>query len=69
MEERRTVKQVLAPLKEHVEDDHATDAELKAKTRIKDSEYRGFTKKPDTPLGEVLLARKARLARMPGQQN
>jgi hypothetical protein len=62
MNERRTVSEVLRPLTGNVQEDDATDAELLAKTRIKDSQRRGFKKKPDTPLGVVLAAKKARKA-------
>jgi hypothetical protein len=59
MDERRTVGQVLGRLKGNVQEDVATEAELLAKTRIIDSQRRGFKKQPDTPLG-VVLAKKVR---------
>jgi hypothetical protein len=60
MDERRTVGEVLGRLTGDVQEDDATDAELLAKTRIKDSQRRGFKKQPDTPLGAVLAAKRAR---------
>jgi transketolase len=60
MDERRTVGEVLGNLKGHVEEDVATEAELLAKTRTVDSRRRGFKKRPDTPLGIVLAAKKAK---------
>jgi hypothetical protein len=59
MDERRTVDEVLGRLKGSVLEDVATEAELLAKTRIIDSQRRGFKKRPDTPLG-VVLATKAK---------
>ncbi|HEV7550697.1 MAG TPA: hypothetical protein VGP65_03390, partial [Candidatus Angelobacter sp.] len=59
MDERRTVGQVVGRLKGNVQEDVATEAELLAKTRIIDSQRRGFKKQPDTPLG-VVLAKKVR---------
>lgn len=59
MDERRTVGEVLGRLKGSVQDDVAIEAELLAKTRIIDSQRRGFKKQPDTPLG-VVLAKKAK---------
>ena len=60
MDERRTVGEVLSRLKGCVQEDEATEAELRAKTRIVDSQRRGFRKKPDTPRGVVLAAKRAR---------
>ena len=60
MDERRTVGEVLARLKGCVPEDEAAEAELRAKTKITDSQRRGFRKKPDTPLAVVLAAKKAR---------
>ncbi len=60
MDERRTVGEVLGRLKGNVEEDDATQAEFLAKTRITDSQRRGFKKKPDTPLGVVLEAKRER---------
>ena len=59
MDERRTVGEVLGRLKGSVQDDLAIEAELLAKTRVIDSQRRGFKKQPDTPLG-VVLAKKAK---------
>ncbi len=59
MDERRTVGEVLGRLKGSVQDDVAIEAELLVKTRIIDSQRRGFKKQPDTPLG-VVLAKKAK---------
>ncbi len=42
MDERRTVGEVLGRLKGQVQEDEATEAELQAKTRITDSQRRGF---------------------------
>lgn len=60
MDERRTVGEVLNRLKGDVQEDEASAAELQAKTRIVDSERRGFRKKPDTPLGVVLENKRAK---------
>jgi hypothetical protein len=61
MDERRTAGEALGRLKGCVkEEDEATEAELRAKTRITDSQRRGFRKRPDTPLGVVLAAKKVR---------
>jgi hypothetical protein len=57
MDERRAVTQVLGGLKGKVEDDIASDAELRVKVSIADSRNRGFRKQPDEPL-RVHLARK-----------
>ena len=57
MDERRTVGEVLGRLKGSVQEDEATEAELRAKTGIADSRRRGFRKQPDTPLGLVLAAK------------
>jgi hypothetical protein len=59
MDERRTVGEALRHLKGDVQEDEATNAELQAKTRIVDSERRGFKKKPDTTLGVVLATKRA----------
>jgi len=60
MDERRTVSEVLGRLRGDVQEDEATEAELRAKTRIIDSERRGFKKEPDTPLGVVLATKRAK---------
>jgi hypothetical protein len=57
MDERRTVGEVLGRLKGDVQEDEAAEVELQAKTRITDSQRRGFRKRPDTPLGIVLAAK------------
>jgi len=43
-----------------VPEDEATDAELQAKISVTDSKRRGFKKKPDTPLGIVLAAKRVK---------
>ena len=63
MDERRSVAEVLGQLKGQVDDDEATELELQAKTRITGSKRRGFRKTPDTPLGVVLAAKKAKQKR------
>ncbi len=60
MDERRSVGEALGRLKGSVQEDEATEAELRAKTRITDSQRRGFRKRPDTPLGVVLATKRAR---------
>jgi hypothetical protein len=60
MNERRGVGEVLAPLKGQVQEDEATEAELLVKTRITNTKRRGFKKRPDTPLGVVLVAKRAK---------
>jgi hypothetical protein len=60
MDERRTVGEVLGRLKGSIQEDEATEAELSAKSRITDSQRRGFKKQPDTPLGIVLAMKRAR---------
>jgi hypothetical protein len=60
MDERRTVGEVLGRLKGSVQEDEATEAELRAKMRITDSRRRGFRKQADTPLGVVLAAKGVR---------
>ncbi|HMD16920.1 MAG TPA: hypothetical protein VKH18_09650 [Terriglobales bacterium] len=59
MDERRTVGEALGRPKGYVQEDEATEAELQAKIRTTDSQRRGFRKKPDTPLGVVLAAKRA----------
>jgi hypothetical protein len=59
MDERRSAGEALGRLKGSVQEDEATESELRAKTRITDSQRRGFRKRPDTPLG-VVLAKKVR---------
>jgi hypothetical protein len=60
MDERRVVGEVLGRLKGCVQENEATEAEVQAKTRIIDSQRRGFRKRPDTPLGAVLAAKRIR---------
>ncbi|MFI5102172.1 MAG: hypothetical protein ACHP9V_02250 [Terriglobales bacterium] len=60
MDERRAVGEALGQLRGYVHEDEATEAELQVKTRITDSRRRGFRKEPDTPLGVVLKAKRAR---------
>jgi hypothetical protein len=60
MDERRTVGEVLGRLQGDVQEEQAIEAELIAKTSIADSRRRGFKKRPDTPLGVVLAAKKVR---------
>jgi|SRR5580704_9540407 hypothetical protein len=60
MNERRTVTQTLAQLNGPVEDDFASDVELKAKVAVEVSRKYGFKKSPDLPLGEFLERRKKR---------
>ena len=60
MDERRTAGEVLRRLTGIIHEDEATDAELLVKTRMTDSQRRGFKKQPDSPLGEVLAAKRAK---------
>jgi transketolase len=60
MDERRSVGEVLSHLKGSVQEDEATEAELKAKTRIAQSKSEGFKKCPDIPLGLVLDRKRVR---------
>lgn len=60
MDERRSVSVVLGRLKGALQEEEMTEAELLAKTRITDSQRRGFKKRPDTPLGVVLSMKNAR---------
>jgi hypothetical protein len=62
MDERRTAGEVLRRLTGTIHEDEATDAELLVKTRISDSKSRRFKKQPDSPLGEVLAAKRAKKA-------
>ena len=63
MDERRTAGEVLRRLTGTIHEDEATDAELLVKTRMSDSKSRGFKKQPDSPLGEVLAAKRAKKAK------
>lgn len=58
MDERRTVGQILGNLKGSIPDDVATAAELIAKTKATTKRREGFKKRPDTPLGVVLLKKR-----------
>jgi len=60
MDERRAVGDVLGRLKGSVQEDDATVAELRAKTRIAQSKWEGFKKRPDTALGVVLAKKRAK---------
>jgi hypothetical protein len=60
MNERRTVVEVLGQLKGSVTDDDATEIELRAKTKATATRRKGFKKTPDTPLGLVLTAKRAK---------
>ena len=60
MNERRSTKQALAPLSGNVEEDLASDAELRAKVATVGSRKYGFRKTPDQPLGVFLENRKKR---------
>jgi hypothetical protein len=60
MDERRTAGEVLGKLKGHIAEDEVTEAELIVKTRMTDSRRRGFKKRPDTPLGTLLAAKRAK---------
>jgi hypothetical protein len=59
MDERRTVSQALNLLRGSADDDAATNAEMKTKTRTADSRRRGFRKSPDQSLRLVLDRRKS----------
>ncbi len=59
MDERRTVSEALSLLKGTVDDDAATNAEMKTKTRTAGSRRRGFRKSPDQPLRVVLDRKKS----------
>jgi hypothetical protein len=54
MNERRRIAQVLGKLTGPVDEDVASDAELRVKLTITNSKNRGFEKMPDKPLGEVI---------------
>jgi len=63
MDERRTAGEALRSLKGTIHEDEATNAELLVKTRMSDSRSRGFKKQPDSPLGQVLVAKRAKKAK------
>lgn len=52
--ERRAAKGALVSLKNTVEEDVAVAAELKVRERILEKKRKGFRKKPDSPLNQVL---------------
>jgi hypothetical protein len=52
--ERRAAKTPLVSLKENVEEDAAVAAELKVREQVIEKKRKGFKKKPDSPLKEVL---------------
>jgi len=54
MNERRGIAQLLGVLTGHVDDDAASDAELRVKLTIAHSKNRGFQKHPDKPLGDAI---------------
>jgi len=54
MTERREIVQLLGRLTGEVDDDAASDAELRVKLTITHSKNRGFEKLPDKPLAEVI---------------
>jgi len=54
MNERRKIAQVLGKLSGPVDEDAASNAELRVKLTITHSKNRGFEKMPDKPLGEVI---------------
>jgi hypothetical protein len=60
MDERRSVGEILSRLRGDVQEDEATEIELRAKTRIAHSKGEGFRKHPDTPLAVVLATKRAR---------
>jgi len=60
MNERRGIAQLLGRLTGHVDDDAATETELRVKLTITHSKNRGFEKLPDKPLGEVIQRKMAR---------
>jgi hypothetical protein len=60
MAERRGISQVLNRLTGNVEDDLASNAELRTKLNMTISKNRGFEKMRDQPLGEFLEIRKKR---------
>jgi hypothetical protein len=60
MNERREIAQVLGRLAGQIDDDVASNAELRVKLTITQSKNRGFEKLPDKPLGEVIQRKMAR---------
>jgi hypothetical protein len=54
MNERRGIAQLLGRLTGQIDDDAASNAELRVKLMIAHSKNRGFEKHPDRPLGEVI---------------
>ena len=60
MNERRSAAQTLATLNGQIDDELASEVELKAKVAVAVSRKNGFRKWPDKPLGEFLELRKKR---------
>jgi hypothetical protein len=58
MNERRSAAQALTQLSGAVDDDQASEIELKANVAATVSRQSGFKKMPDIPLGEFLESRK-----------
>ena len=56
--ERRSAAQALAQLSGNVDDESASNVELKAKVAVAASRRHGFRKSPDMPLGEFLERKK-----------
>jgi hypothetical protein len=59
MKERRSAAQLLGQLNGQIDDDAASDTELRVKVAISDSRNRGFRKIPDEPLGVVIEQKRA----------
>ena len=60
MNERRSAAQTLALVNGPVDEDFASEAEMKAKVAVAVSRKYGFRKWPDKPLGEFLELKKKR---------
>ena len=58
MDERRKVTALLGRLTGTVDEDEAAHTELLAKNKVSDSRWHGFKKRPDTPLIEVIAAKR-----------
>jgi len=58
MNERRSSAQMLANIKGPIDEDLASDVEVKTKVAVAFSRKYGFRKSPDLPLGEFLERRK-----------
>ena len=59
-EERRVVRELLSKLTGVVQEDEASSTEIAAKSKVAISRWRGFKKRPDTPLDVVLRKKRAR---------